>query len=287
MIKDIFKMGKEGKMNTTYYLIDFENVGSDGLKGCDQLKKNDQIHLFYTNNANKISLDVFSSRGEAALYVHKVPVKSQSLDMHLVSYLGYLIGSNDENCSYVIISKDTDFDNIIKFWQEERDAVISRAGRIVPDKKAEKKAEKSEKKPEKKPKKKLTDILTKKSEAKPETENEPQTAPAEETEAKTAPTETEQQAAPDAPAPKKKKKKKKKAKPKEVSTPDENTERSNQMEQALAAAGKSSEVIAYVTSVAVRHAGKDNARQTVYRTMVAEYGQEQGRDIYNRIRKYI
>jgi hypothetical protein len=229
MIKEIFKMEK------TYYLIDFENVGSDGLKGCDQLKKNDQIHLFYTNNANKISLDVFSRRGEAELYVHKVPVKSQSLDMHLVSYLGYLLGINEENCSYVIISKDTDFDNIIKFWQEEKDAKISRLGRIVPEKKAEKKAEK---KIEKKSKKKLTDMLVKK----------PEPAPA--------------------------------------AAPNTRTELNNNLQKALSAAGKPGEVIAYVTSVAMKHAGEDNCKQTVYRTMVAEYGQAQGRDIYNRIRKY-
>jgi hypothetical protein len=222
MIKEIFKMEK------TYYLIDFENVGSDGLKGCDQLKKNDQIHLFYTNNANKISLDVFSRRGEAELYVHKVPVKSQSLDMHLVSYLGYLLGINEESCSYVIISKDTDFDNIIKFWQEEKDAKISRLGRIVPEKKSEKKA-----------KKKLTDMLVKK----------PEPAPA--------------------------------------AAPSARTELNNNLQKALSAAGKSGEVIAYVTSVAMKHAGKNNGKQTVYRTMVAEYGQDQGRDIYNRIRKYI
>jgi hypothetical protein len=323
MIKDIFKMEKEGKIEKTYYLIDFENVGSDGLKGCDQLKKADQIHLFYTNNANKISLDVFSRRGEAELYVHKVPVKNQSLDMHLVSYLGYLIGINGDNCAYVIISKDTDFDNIIKFWQEEHDTVISRAGRIVPDKKAEKKAAEkaaaeraatekiaAEKaaKPEKKPKKKLTDILSLKSEAKID---------AEATAAAVTPTEAKENAAEATPesaakadaqpevAPKKKKKKKKpKAatnatsenitpEAREISpetreiSPDEKTQLNNQVQKALAAAGKPGEVISYVTSVAMHHAGAQDGKQSVYRTMVAEYGQAQGRDIYNRIRKYI
>jgi hypothetical protein len=244
-------MEKEQKINKTYYLIDFENVGSGGLKGCDQLKKNDEIHLFYTNNANKISLDVFSQRGEAELFVHKVPVKSQSLDMHLVSYLGYLIGTADEKCAYVIISKDTDFDNIILFWQEERDVMIRRAGRIAPEKKAEKKEEpKPEKKQEKKPKKKLTDLLLKKQETKPEAEPAPE------------------------PAAKK-------------LSPDEKTELNNKMQKVLAKAGKPGEVIAYVTSVAVKHAGEQDCKQTVYRTIVAEYGETQGRDIYNRIRKYI
>jgi hypothetical protein len=253
-------MEKENKNNTTYYLIDFENVGSGGLKGCDQLKKTDHIHLFYTNNANKISLDVFGQRGEAELFVHKVPVKSQSLDMHLVSYLGYLIGTCGEECEYVIISKDTDFDNIILFWQEERNVKIRRAGRIAPEKKEEKKAEK---KVEKKPKKKLTSLLGKKAEPKPEppkieaeTEQEPTVEPG--------------------PEPEKKK-----------LTPEEKTELNNTMQKVLSKAGKPGEVIAYVTQVVVKHAGEENCKQTVYRTVIAEYGQEQGREIYNRIRKYI
>ena len=39
--------------------------------------------------------------------------------MHLVSYLGYLLGIHGKDCNYVIISKDKDYDNIVKFWQEE------------------------------------------------------------------------------------------------------------------------------------------------------------------------
>ena len=33
-----------------YYLIDFENVGCEGLNGCEKLGESDYIHLFYTNN---------------------------------------------------------------------------------------------------------------------------------------------------------------------------------------------------------------------------------------------
>jgi hypothetical protein len=249
-------MEKVRKINKIYYLIDFENVGSNGLKGCEQLKKTDQIHLFYTNNANKISLDVFCNRGEAELYVHKVPVKNQSADMHLVTYLGYLIGTNSEDCSYVIISKDTDFDNIIRFWQEERDVKISRASRIGPEEKPEKKPEKkpdkkADKKTEKKPVRKLAKMLAKKA--------------------------TDQPKNPD----------KKKPEKKTVLTPEEKTQLNNKMQETLSAAGKPGEVIAYVTSVVVKHAGEENCKQTVYRTIIAEYGQTQGRELYNRIRKYI
>lgn len=39
--------------------------------------------------------------------------------MHLVSYLGYLLGVYGKDCSYVIVSGDKDYDNIVKFWKAE------------------------------------------------------------------------------------------------------------------------------------------------------------------------
>ncbi len=51
--------------------------------------------------------------------------------MHLVSYLGYLIGkNNDSKCKYVIVSKDTDYDNIISFLHELSSSVITRQTKI-------------------------------------------------------------------------------------------------------------------------------------------------------------
>ena len=42
------------KIIKTYYLIDYENVGSEGFKGCEKLRETDIIHLFYTDNSRKI-----------------------------------------------------------------------------------------------------------------------------------------------------------------------------------------------------------------------------------------
>ena len=95
------------------------------------MKKTDHIHLFYTENAKKISLDFFEDHGEAELVIHKVPVRKQSLDMHLVSFLGYLIGQNPEQgCVYRIVSKDTDYDNILKFWKQEKEIDGSRIANL-------------------------------------------------------------------------------------------------------------------------------------------------------------
>lgn len=115
----------------TYYLIDFENVNVDGLTGYNSLGELDHIHLFYTDNAKRISLDILNET-PCEFQCHKVPVRKQSLDMHLVSYLGYLLGVNQNNrCNYVIISKDTDYDNIIAFWKELNSSSIIRRTKIA------------------------------------------------------------------------------------------------------------------------------------------------------------
>lgn len=114
----------------TYYLIDYENVGREGFAGCDKLGKTDDIHLFYTENNNKIDLDILDNHGEADIITHKVAAGKQSADIHLSSYLGYLIGINQgKECSYVIISNDTDFDKVIGFWKKEN-VKVARAQNI-------------------------------------------------------------------------------------------------------------------------------------------------------------
>ena len=122
------------KIIKTYYLIDYENVGSEGFKGCGKLRETDIIHLFYTDNSRKIDLDIINDHGESKLVTHKVPTGNQSADMHLGSYLGYLIGKEcigqDGECKIVVISKDTGFDHIIEFWKAEKNVKISRNEKI-------------------------------------------------------------------------------------------------------------------------------------------------------------
>ena len=48
-----------------------------------------------------------------------MPAKKQSIDMHLVSYLGLLIGKDGKSSNYVIVSKDSDYINIINYWKRE------------------------------------------------------------------------------------------------------------------------------------------------------------------------
>lgn len=118
----------------THYLIDFENVHEEGLSGSETLGGNDYVHLFSTRNAPKISIQKLTSFNAVNLYSHAIPAGKQSLDMHLVSYLGYLIGMDGgKDSHYIIVSKDTDYDNVIAFWKGEGVGYISRQDTIVPE----------------------------------------------------------------------------------------------------------------------------------------------------------
>ncbi len=113
----------------TFYLVDYENVGSGGVAKCSGLSKADHLHIFYTENSKKINLDIVDNHGDAVLETHKVPTGSQSADMHIVSYMGYLLGKKEKSrIKIIIISKDKDYDDLIKFWSEMAD--ISRMPKI-------------------------------------------------------------------------------------------------------------------------------------------------------------
>lgn len=115
----------------TYYLIDYENVGCDGLSGCNSLNKTDHIIIFFTKNAKKIDMSEIANHGNAELDMIEVPAGKQSADIHIGSYFGYLAGMNKENnYNIVIISKDNDFDNVIKFWKEKAGIRSSRVQQI-------------------------------------------------------------------------------------------------------------------------------------------------------------
>jgi len=123
----------------TYYLVDFENVHNDGIANIESMTKEDHVHIFSTQNATNIRQDIFWLNGD--IKSHLVPVRKQSLDMHLVSYLGYLLGINGKDCSYVIISKDNDYDNIIKYWKDEGYSNISRKEKLPGNVPTQKKAD--------------------------------------------------------------------------------------------------------------------------------------------------
>lgn len=136
-----------------YYLIDFENVGIQGIQGVETLSPSDRIHFFSTSNGSKFDVKTLQRFNGKNVSYHDVPQRKQSVDMHLVSFLGYLIGQGEKQL--VIISKDTDYDDIRNFWKDwnvsvKRAETISASlspKTIVVAKEAQKKAEQKKPKP--------------------------------------------------------------------------------------------------------------------------------------------
>lgn len=103
-----------------YYLIDFENVGTSGLKKVvDLAKKEDIISIFYSENCKYIALDTIESIIEKGIKFCCYQVTtgtSNALDFQLSSFLGYLLRKESTNAKFYIVSNDTGFDCLCSFW---------------------------------------------------------------------------------------------------------------------------------------------------------------------------
>lgn len=99
------------------YLVDYENVYIDGLHGIEELTEEDTLHIFYTQNRCGLTFGLYeqliSCRAKVELNEVDVspknsdPVKN-ALDIQLMMFMGYLIGSKGADKLFVV-SKDKDF----------------------------------------------------------------------------------------------------------------------------------------------------------------------------------
>lgn len=102
------------------YLVDFENVTSEGLSGVSKLSEEDKVILFYSTKANKISMPIHveMSKSLASFEYKEVLVGGKNaLDYQLSTYLGYLIGQK-EDTNYYIVSKDKGYEYLSDFWKQ-------------------------------------------------------------------------------------------------------------------------------------------------------------------------
>lgn len=117
----------------TYYLVDFENVHDQGIENIGLIKKDEYVYLFYTPNAEKMKIGLAFPSGNKNVVPMFVAAGDQSLDKHLVSYLGYLLATKGKDKKYIIITGDNGYDNVIKFWKERGYANISKSPKIHSD----------------------------------------------------------------------------------------------------------------------------------------------------------
>lgn len=108
------------------YLIDFENTKSAGMQGVNDLSAKDKIYVFYSRNADTISVELhqqlLACKAEINFSLVTVGGKN-SLDFQLVTFLGYLIGK-EPNEKYIIVSGDEGFSYAVNFWNERKANVV-------------------------------------------------------------------------------------------------------------------------------------------------------------------
>jgi hypothetical protein len=102
------------------YLIDFENVGSDGLSGILNLTAEDRVIIFYSTKSNRLTMraHILIGRAEAQFTYYEATVGGKNaLDHQLSTYLGYLIGTGAAD-RYYIVSRDNGYRFASNFWND-------------------------------------------------------------------------------------------------------------------------------------------------------------------------
>ena len=109
-----------------YYLVDFENVRTDGIKDLKGVNEGDAIIIFYSEQCKNITLDVVENIMKLKLQYSSYKVKvgtKNALDFQLSSHLGYLIGIGETDANYYIVSNDKGFDCLCDYWKEQNISV--------------------------------------------------------------------------------------------------------------------------------------------------------------------
>lgn len=107
-----------------YYLVDYENVKTQGLNGVNKLPEDDVVCIFYSENADNLSFGLHRRLNEttARIEYQKVDVgKKNALDFQLSSFLGYIIHKyEDKPYDYYIVTKDKGFESLVNYWKKKK-----------------------------------------------------------------------------------------------------------------------------------------------------------------------
>ena len=103
------------------YLIDYENVHYAGWEGIDKLTKEDEVILFYSENASTIPMELHIkvvNSGANLRYIHVAKTAKNYLDFQLSALSGYLVAQTNQT-DFVVVSKDTGFNAVVDFWNQQ------------------------------------------------------------------------------------------------------------------------------------------------------------------------
>lgn len=103
------------------YLIDFENVASEGLSGITYLAPEDEVIIFYSNNSKSLSMKMHILIGKSVCkldYFEAAVGGKNALDHQISTWLGYLVGRGAAERNYYIVSRDMGYKFVASFWSD-------------------------------------------------------------------------------------------------------------------------------------------------------------------------
>ena len=102
------------------FLIDYENVGNAGMKGCHYLNASDYIIIFYSEtrkNMERRFLEDIANSGCTFETCKLCKTGKNALDFYITSKLGEIFGGGFEETS-VIVSRDAGFQAVRDYWDK-------------------------------------------------------------------------------------------------------------------------------------------------------------------------
>ena len=109
-----------GNQNKTKIYVDFENVKLKGLEGLDELTGNDTLYLFYSKNADNLTVPIYESikNSKANIETIECTTGSNAMDFVISTLLGSHVKTDDEKTKYFIVSKDKGYQAVIDYWKD-------------------------------------------------------------------------------------------------------------------------------------------------------------------------
>ena len=101
------------------FFIDLENVRSYGLEGILLLKPEDKVYVFYSDNANTLTIPTIESLNESSAQVKYIKtnyIGANAMDFQIVTLLGASI-EKERTGRFYIISHDNGFRSAVKFCE--------------------------------------------------------------------------------------------------------------------------------------------------------------------------
>jgi len=103
-----------------YFLVDFENVRSEGLRGANYLEESDYVTIFFSNAAHSCENRYLEDIERSGCHFNTCKLKNtgkNGLDFYIATRVGEFYGSGHKD-RVAIISKDQGYKAVRDYWDE-------------------------------------------------------------------------------------------------------------------------------------------------------------------------